>query len=210
MAPDDAGIVRGRSTADAATADTDRGAKAPGPEPDSGRALHDELPLDVIFELLKNQRRRRVLRYLEEESGTVDLGTLAEALAAKENDTSPRALSSSERKRVYIGLYQCHLPKLDDADIIEFDSDRGTITRTARTLDLQAYLDRLRLLDEADSDADTDADGWPTWQFGLTLAGGGMYLFLAAFLPSALLSFSLVGLIVVGLLGTSVAHLLDV
>lgn len=210
MVADDAELVRGRSTTDAATADTDRAADAAGPEPDSVHAQRDDLPLDVVFELLKNQRRRRVLRYLEEESGTVDLGTLAETLAAEENDTTPRALTSSERKRVYIGLYQCHLPKLDDADAIEFDSDRGTITRTARTSDLQAYLDRLRLLDEADADADADVDGWSTRYFGITIAGGGTYLFLAALFPSAVLSLTLVGMLVFGLLGASLAHMIGV
>lgn len=210
MVTEDAELVPGRSTPDAAITDTDRRADTAGREPDSVQAQRDDLPLDVIFELLKNQRRRRVLQYLEEESGTVDLGTLAEALAAEENDTTPRGLTSSERKRVYIGLYQCHLPKLDDADAIEFDSDRGTITGTARTSDLQAYLDRLRRLDGADADADADGDGWSTRYFGITIAGGGAYLFLATLFPSAMLSLTLLGMLVFGLLGASLAHMIGV
>lgn len=165
-----------------------------------------ELPLDIVFELLKNRRRRRVLRYLEEEADTADLGTLAEALAAEENDKSIGALSSSERKRVYICLYQCHLPKLDDAGVIEFDSDRGTICKSDATSELIAYLDRLRVsTDEADTG--TDETVWPARYFGFTFAGGGMYVLQSVFFPSALLSLLLVASLIGGVLVISSLHL---
>jgi hypothetical protein len=52
---------------------------------------------------------------------------MAEFIAAKENDITVQQLSSSQRKRVYIGLYQCHLPKMDAAGVVDFDKNRGTI-----------------------------------------------------------------------------------
>jgi len=42
-------------------------------------------------------------------------------------DSAPEKLTSRERKRVYVGLYQCHLPKMDGVGVIEFDKNRGTI-----------------------------------------------------------------------------------
>jgi len=87
----------------------------------------DPLSLDLVFEVLKNERRRRVLKYLSGQDGTVSLSDLAEHIAAIENDKPETALSSQERKRVYVGLYQCHLPKMDDTDVIDFDGNRGTI-----------------------------------------------------------------------------------
>jgi len=52
-------------------------------------------------------------------------------------------LSSDQRKRVYIGLYQCHLPKMDDAGVIDFDKDRGEIVLRESAEQLREYLDSI-------------------------------------------------------------------
>jgi hypothetical protein len=86
------------------------------------------LARDEVFELLSNRRRRDVLLYLDAQpDGTATLDTLAEHIAARENDVTVGQLSAAQRKRVYIGLYQCHLPKMDDLGVIEYDQDRGTV-----------------------------------------------------------------------------------
>jgi hypothetical protein len=87
----------------------------------------DELSLSTTFELLKNRRRRETISYLLEHDGTSTLSDLAEHIAALENGIEVVELSSDQRKRVYIGLYQCHLPKLDKAGVIDFDKNRGTV-----------------------------------------------------------------------------------
>ncbi|MFC7157942.1 hypothetical protein ACFQPA_21215 [Halomarina halobia] len=99
------------------------------------------LPKDDLFHLLQNQRRRRVLRYLREEEGQVDMRDIAEHIAALENDVEVSALSSAQRKRVYVGLYQCHLPKLDEVGVIKYDQSRGFVERTALTEQLFPYLE---------------------------------------------------------------------
>lgn len=166
-----------------------------------------ELPLDIIFGLLKNKRRRRVLRYLEEESENVDLGSLAEALAAEELDKPVGALRSDERKRVYISLYQCHLPKLDDAGVIEFESDRGTIRRTERTADLLYYLQRVNLSNESD---DSSESSWPHRYVGISFGGGVIYLLQASLFPSAVYSVLMMGMIVGVLFFTSLIQMFGV
>jgi len=88
------------------------------------------LSLDERFEILKNERRRIVLRYLKEVGGTVRLNNLADRVTAIENDIEVEAITSDERKRVYVGLYQFHLPKMAKIGIIEYDQNRGTITLT--------------------------------------------------------------------------------
>lgn len=120
----------------------ERRADEPQAEDADGTAQPVDLSLDMIFDVLKNQRRRRVLQHLDEHEGAVRLGELAEHIAALENDTSVAALSSSERKTVYVGLYQCHLPKLDDLDVVAFNKNRGIIERGANATRLKAYLDR--------------------------------------------------------------------
>jgi hypothetical protein len=100
-----------------------------------------QLPKDVIFGLLSAERRRHVLQYLADNDGYTTLSDLAEYIAAKENDTEIRLLTSQQRKRVYVGLYQCHLPKLDDSDVIDFDQSRGTVQRRPNADLLCPYLD---------------------------------------------------------------------
>jgi len=62
----------------------------------------------------ENKRRRRVLQYLLDVDDEITLDVLAERIAAEENGKDIKQISSQERKRVYVGLYQCHLPKMDD------------------------------------------------------------------------------------------------
>lgn len=87
-----------------------------------------ELSLDAIYHLLQNERRRGVISYLAKHDCPVTRSEVAEQVAAWENGTDVDQIDSQERKRVYIALHQVHLPKLDDAGVLEYDADRGTIT----------------------------------------------------------------------------------
>jgi hypothetical protein len=98
------------------------------------------LSKDTVFELLKNQRRRNALTFLREEEGETTLSDMAEHIAAKENGIDVQALTSSQRKRVYIGLYQCHLPKMASAGVVEFDKNRGTIRLMPEADQLEQFL----------------------------------------------------------------------
>ena len=156
------------------------------------------LSKDVIFELLKNRRRREVLTYLLETDGTVTLGELAEQIAAWENDTTVNALSSDQRKRVYVALYQTHLPKMDDAGIIEYDQDRGLIELSDNADLLMMYLD-----------TDTHrTDRWDRWYAVVSVVGAAVVT--AAYLgvpPLTIVPTSAVAGVVVGaFLALSLAH----
>lgn len=112
--------------------DTEAGVRAP-----DSRLL----PKDELFHLLQNERRRRALQYLRGRSeDVVDMRDMAERIAALENDVDPVQLTSAQRKRVYVGLYQCHLPKLDEAGVVDYDKDRGTVTQTRLATQLTPYL----------------------------------------------------------------------
>lgn len=90
-------------------------------------ATDDALPLDIVFDILSNRRRRIILDVLASEDEPTTLGALAELIASIENGKPEASLSSKERKRVYICLLQSHLPKMDDADVIDYDEDRKTV-----------------------------------------------------------------------------------
>ncbi len=110
---------------------------------DADRPLEEddeELPMDEIFHLLQSHRRRLTLHYLRGTDGAVDMREVVEEVAAEEYDTTPEQLDSTRRQRVYISLYQRHLPKLDDAGIIVYDQDRGWVERTDRADVLDTFL----------------------------------------------------------------------
>lgn len=89
------------------------------------QADEEELPMNTIFEIAKNERRQLVLQYLADADSPVSLGELAEHIASHENDKPMNAITASERKRVYVGLHQCHIPKMEDAKVVNVDRQEG-------------------------------------------------------------------------------------
>ncbi len=93
------------------------------------------LSRDEIFHLLQTSRRRETIQYLLERNGPVKMRDVAEYVSAREHDTTVQQLTSTQRQRVYIPLYQSHLPKLDKKGVIEYDQSRG-IVRPGDNLEL--------------------------------------------------------------------------
>jgi hypothetical protein len=100
----------------------------------------ETLTPDNIFEILSNHRRRLVLFYLRKHEGGVEVKELAREIAAMENDVSIGELTSQQRKRVYVSLYQTHLPKLAQMQTIEYDKDAGTVRLPEQTNNIDRYL----------------------------------------------------------------------
>jgi hypothetical protein len=141
---------------------------------------HQRLSDDKIFHLLQNERRRAVIRYLRDEEGTVSMRDIAEQVAAWEHDTSVAALDSDERQRVYIPLYQNHLPKLDEEGVIEYNQSRGTVERTPVADQLEQYL--TEDLEASTSVAPSQPNGavsagdWTEGYIGATALSGVFFL----------------------------------
>ena len=159
-------------------------------ESETGEEAGYELPLDEIFETLKNSRRRETLRYLRENGGETTLSDVAEHIAALENDTTIRAISSAQRKRVYVGLYQCHLPKMDDTDVIDFEQNRGTIEIGPNAEQLYPYLE------------EPETEEWHKLYTGVAVAGFALFVVAEAgaasfgLTPTVVLLWLLVGMTV--------------
>ncbi len=99
-----------------------------------------ELSQDVVFDILSSPRRRYVLYYLRTTGETVKLTDLAEQVAAWENDTAPEAITEQQRKRVYVSLYQTHVPRLAEAGVIEYDKETGDIALAEDANGIDNYL----------------------------------------------------------------------
>lgn len=79
-----------------------------------------------IYDVLRNSRRRAALSYLLEQ-GRASVREVTTHVAATEYDVAPEAVSPEQRKRVYTALSQCHLPRLDEFGVVDFDADAKTI-----------------------------------------------------------------------------------
>ena len=112
-----------------------------------------------IFDLLSNRRRRYAIHYCKRVGEPVQLGELAEQVAAWELDKEIQELSSAERKRVYTALQQTHLPTLERADVIEFENH--TIELTDEAAALEVYLDIVP----------PDSIPWGVYYLGLSILG---------------------------------------
>lgn len=142
---------------------------------------------DLVFEILSNTRRRMVLYYLRQDGGPATVKELAEEIAALENEVDADDLQRQQRKRVYVSLYQTHIPKLEETGIIEYDDEQGMVRLTDRAGEFDSYL-----TSESKSE-------YP-WQFHyLALAALGGSLFVLSFadlpgvaaIPSAVLGLGL-------------------
>lgn len=98
------------------------------------------LSSDSVFELLSSKRRRMVLFYLRQQEGPSTVNELAQQIAAMENDVEVDELTSQQQKRVYVSLYQTHLPKLESMGIIDYDQDEGRVELTNRATEIDTYL----------------------------------------------------------------------
>lgn len=90
-----------------------------------------------IHDVLRNERRRLVLKHLCLNGKYSTLRDLSEAVAEAESGESPAP--RNVRDSVYASLHQTHLPKLDSLGIVDYDIDRKRIELGDRANELTLY-----------------------------------------------------------------------
>jgi hypothetical protein len=108
----------------------------------STRASESRRELDAteIHDVLRNDRRRLVLQCLQEaDEDGLTVRELSERVATRETgeDPAPR----NKRQSVYVSLHQTHLPKLDDLDIVDYDSTEKVVTLSERASEVTVYME---------------------------------------------------------------------
>jgi hypothetical protein len=89
--------------------------------------MTDAVPLSrsKCLELLASKRRQTLLELLVDSTeDTHSLESLATAIAQTEQETD---LGARPDQRVCLSLHHVHLPKLDAADIVEYDPQRNVV-----------------------------------------------------------------------------------
>lgn len=81
---------------------------------------------DELFDALSSRRRRAALALLDEHRDGVELRTIADEIGAHEvREDAPEGELKNAQQAVYVALYQSHLPKLEEFDIVETEQ-QGT------------------------------------------------------------------------------------
>jgi hypothetical protein len=109
----------------------------------SGPIIETDMGLtrEEVFSILSNRRRRFALHALCQRDDEAELGWLANRVAAWEQGISPAEVDSNARKSCYVSLQQSHLPRMDDAGVVEFDKRAGTVYPTDSAEKLDVYLE---------------------------------------------------------------------
>ncbi len=103
--------------------------------------------LDTVFDLLRSERRRHVLYYLNERDGEVPVEDVVEALTDEEVDGDP---SEGEFERVEVSLRHVHLPKATEAEFIEYDREEGVLRVSGTPPEYDAIVTIAEVVDETD------------------------------------------------------------
>jgi hypothetical protein len=101
----------------------------------------ESLPVDQVFGLLKNGRRRLVLAYVGQRDAPIAIEELAEYVAASEHDEVASQLDTEKRRRTYVSLYHGHLPMMDDLDAVDFDASSRQVAAGERFQTFERYLE---------------------------------------------------------------------
>ena len=92
-----------------------------------------------IHDLLRNDRRRYVIRHLTQRIGPTTVRELAVDIAEIESGESPPPKAA--RDSAYNALHQTHLPKLDACNVIAYDQNRKTVSLNEEARAVEAYMD---------------------------------------------------------------------
>lgn len=108
---------------------------------------HADTTVDTVVDALAVERRRRIVRRTLEVDSPIELDDLVEYLAGSADVTTPRATDPDD---VALRLYHVDLPRLADADLVDYDREEKRIEATGAAGELRPLLDELDEFDELD------------------------------------------------------------
>lgn len=101
--------------------------------------MSEELSQSDIFVLLSERRRRLSLRVIRESPTPITIEALTEQVGEREyRNPSAEVLSS-----VRLSLYHNHLPRLEEAVVVVYDRDQGTVRPGLNFDDVVRALERV-------------------------------------------------------------------
>ncbi|WP_233563503.1 hypothetical protein [Haloarcula sp. Atlit-7R] len=93
---------------------------------------------ETALELLTNQQRRQILRRVADTPDGTTVDQLTQHLRGADS-LQPDGNGSVEHRG--IELHHIHLPKLQEANVVEYDTDQGTVHRGREFQDVLSLLE---------------------------------------------------------------------
>lgn len=104
----------------------------------------DEETISTIHEMLKNSRRRYVLRALYE-NGPLRQADLSRQVAAYEYDKAIGDVTDAEKGRVATSFSNGHLQRLAENEFIDWDRDEHVVSLGPRSDEIFAYMEGIEV-----------------------------------------------------------------
>ena len=100
--------------------------------------------IDETLSLLSDRYRRHVLACLDGQPEPVPIERLTDEVAGREFQQPPDQVSMITRTEIATALHHNHLPKLERAGIIVYDTNDGEVTEIDIDAPLERFLDQVR------------------------------------------------------------------
>ena len=90
------------------------------------------LELDAVLDACQHGHRRIVLAVFANDRRAVTTNDLAKAIVERNHHAPPTEVASEAVTRIEISLHHVHLPRLEEAEFVEYDPERKLVTPTAQ------------------------------------------------------------------------------
>ncbi|WP_227375915.1 DUF7344 domain-containing protein [Haladaptatus halobius] len=99
----------------------------------------EEAVFDTLLDVLSYSRRRQILSRLDSGRTPMSLANLADEIVVHERDAPLAEIPARDVKQVYMSLYHSHVPRLEDADLVEYDQERDAVSLRERSPVVDRY-----------------------------------------------------------------------
>ena len=92
-----------------------------------------------LYDLFRNIRRRYVLYYAKQVDRPVSVDELVKKLSCWEEPIDAAGHAAEHHRSIYNSLRQTHLPKLEEAGLVEYDRDEQSVWLTEQATRVECY-----------------------------------------------------------------------
>lgn len=104
--------------------------------------------VDMVLELLQEERRRYALYYLDNHETPIPVEELSREVAKMESESHSEEVAEERLSKFKINLEHNDLPKASEAEFIEYDTDESVVRLTDEPPTFEAIVDVAEVLEQ--------------------------------------------------------------
>lgn len=105
------------------------------------------LELDTVLDVCEHKHRRIVLAALTDQHQSLSIDDLTNAIVKHNHHTPPTEAADETVTQIQTALHNVHLPKLDRAGLIQYDSEQQVVKPTAQLDRAESHLSAILAID---------------------------------------------------------------